>query len=509
MTRQSTVAVEAFSCQIADPMTRLHAWLLLGSTGLTAAAASVLASCAVGSDGGDLGDDASTSGDGAGCNFDLSSDRNHCGACKHSCSINQSCEAGVCKNDCNPPQIKCVGEGCVDITTDPDNCGACGVLCHAPYGGTSPDAAGPDADNGQRVAKAQCKASTCGYGCPQGSAPCDDAGCFDLSLSNDNCGSCDNACPPGQQCMGGTCCTQGNVVCSGSCTDPRTDPNHCGTCSTQCAALGQSCDGGVCACAPGLVVCSSACTNTKTDTANCGTCGNKCPNVGAICTNGTCQCPLGQTACNGVCTNVQTDTSNCGTCGNKCPNAGDICNAGTCMCPTGDILCDGGCTAAQIDPKNCGTCGFTCDGGAPYCSSGACINGLVYDEQFTTLTTYHAGTTQFDNWKNLLAALTGTYGGITISGSLDTTGVTCTTSSAVNQITQALHNGTTTNVSCNGHTWYTGTCGNGMELALDTGICSCSASYTLRPMIDVTDNWGGVKTAGCPPPSQQMKLVVN
>ncbi len=77
---------------------------------------------------------------------DLSTDPDNCGACAVRCPSGQSCRAGVCSGTaapCNAPgqrgaycdlsknttSICCPGTGCVDTATDNGNCGACGVGC--------------------------------------------------------------------------------------------------------------------------------------------------------------------------------------------------------------------------------------------------------------------------------------------------------------------------------------------------------------------------------------------
>ena len=49
----------------------------------------------------------------------------------------------------------------------------------------------------------------------------------------------------------------------------------------------------------------------------------------------------------------------------------------------------------------------------------------------------------------------------------------------------------TTKFSCQGKTWYVGTCGEGGEINVDTSICSCGGDVTIRPCIG-NHNWGGV-----------------
>ncbi|HBQ16645.1 MAG TPA: hypothetical protein DEF51_37760, partial [Myxococcales bacterium] len=62
--------------------------------------------------------------------------------------------------------------------------------------------------------------------------------------------------------------------CSGSCVDPRFDPNNCGGCGTACAD-GEVCNAGTCAgsCGLGTEECEGTCVDTSVDPENCGGCG--------------------------------------------------------------------------------------------------------------------------------------------------------------------------------------------------------------------------------------------
>src|SRR5262249_34591595 len=113
--------------------------------------------------------------------IDLTSDPANCGACGRICD--GYCINGTCR-DCAPGQTKC-GSACVDVSSDPANCGACGNVC--------PNSA-PTCDHG-----------TCSdVVCPAGLVLCFGT-CSNLSFDTVNCGGCGIVCGSGQTCLGGIC----------------------------------------------------------------------------------------------------------------------------------------------------------------------------------------------------------------------------------------------------------------------------------------------------------------
>jgi hypothetical protein len=96
----------------------------------------------------------------------------------------------------------------------------------------------------------------------------------------------------GTACVGGcsntlTLCDGGTAT--GQCVDLRTDPSHCGACSTLCPAPGA---GGV------------------------ATCGGMTPTCGISCDAGFTACPAVQPS---RCVDIASDIRNCGACANACP----------------------------------------------------------------------------------------------------------------------------------------------------------------------------------------------
>jgi len=166
----------------------------------------------------------------------------------------------------------CCDPLCVDMTTDPNNCGNCGVIC----------AGGP---------YAVCVDGVCNIVCPDGWTACADGSyCGDLGHDPQNCISCGNVCPSGQTCCG-----------VGGCIDLTIDLHSCGACGTDCG-IGNRC-------------CASTCIDPTADLGNCGDCGVVCA-ADQICKRGACaaRCPAGQLFCDPDCVDSQNDGANCGGC---------------------------------------------------------------------------------------------------------------------------------------------------------------------------------------------------
>jgi hypothetical protein len=135
----------------------------------------------------------------SGCT-DTSSDPNNCSKCGLSCGPDSTCVAGVCQSPftCNggppcSPLDQCCATGCVDTTSDPNNCKNCGTVC--PLG--------------------------------------------------DSC--IDSVCTPATTCNGGTACTPGFSCCPSptGCVNEGSDPNNCGGCGIPCGPP-NTCAGGFC-----------------------------------------------------------------------------------------------------------------------------------------------------------------------------------------------------------------------------------------------------------------------
>ena len=125
-----------------------------------------------------------------GCEIDLRTDADHCGACAASCPFGVGTSFGVCTDavcslTCNAGLADCnttPDDGCeTNIATNVSQCGRCGVPCPA-----------------RANASPTCAASTCGFACLPGFGNCDGVvanGCeTNLARSATNCGACGNVC---------------------------------------------------------------------------------------------------------------------------------------------------------------------------------------------------------------------------------------------------------------------------------------------------------------------------
>jgi glucosylceramidase len=130
--------------------------------------------------------------------------------------------AGTGGPSCLSGQEMC-GPTCVNTTTDPDNCGGCGIPCSG---------------TGRMCANRVCQ-------CQPGLLDCNGS-CVPSDASN--CGSCGTVCPATQLCSNGGCiteCPAGQMVCGTQCADITNSATHCGGCGRACTAT-QRCESGGC-----------------------------------------------------------------------------------------------------------------------------------------------------------------------------------------------------------------------------------------------------------------------
>jgi hypothetical protein len=311
---------------------------------------------------------------------------------------------------------RCFAGACqlnLDFQTDPDNCGAYGVVC-------PPSLPCEDGECGAANARMGCSAGV-DSGCPAGTS-CVSVGVGEDVIRGCILTSCFDA-GDDQACNGGS-----GFCCHGACMDahPVTpDPDNCGGCGVACgmgsACAGTECvpwtsctandDGSPCPLSGTLgTCCAGVCVAVSSPDicAGCGwlcTCDGGCPD-GSICTSDdSCapvECGTGSDGigclsdpdagidgicCAGSCTQTWLDPNNCGICGRSCAS-GDTCIYGECGSPsacqvTGDLcLLDGGpfgtccgnrCVDLTADHDNCGSCDFGCPTGSS-CGQSSCVN---------------------------------------------------------------------------------------------------------------------------------------
>ena len=341
-----------------------------------------------------------------GCEANLASDPDTCGACDNPCEAFETCQAGQCVLDCPDGTAECDDDPTVLCETQLGtavNCGFCGDTC--------------DLANATGTCSAgACVVETCDAGfddCNGMDADGCEANILDSAMT---CGACNSPCPNGPNgttvCDNGQCtlnCNSGFGDCDGNVVNGcETDLNgslaHCGACGEPCSPQNGTgmCTAGSCQ----VVTCTApfddcdgnpanGCeTNTLTSVGNCGTCGMACsfPNAVAACNNGTCAvgaCNAGFDDCDGNMANgCETPTSdnpvNCGGCGDVCPgapNAAPACVNSVCglACNAGFENCDGaagnGCEVnIATSVTNCGGCGRACS--ASNVASRSCTGGL-------------------------------------------------------------------------------------------------------------------------------------
>ena len=292
----------------------------------------------------------------AGTCVDTNSDAYHCGKCWNQCRNHEVCDSGSCKSPsaktCSPAcdsNRRCCGETCIDVLTDPKNCGTCGVAC--------PD--GIACVDGKCDVKPTCQ-------CSDGKV-CDENG--DCVVK---CGS--SLCRPDESCCGNTCTTLDTV-------------KHCGSCDNACQGNAPFCQYGACA-----DKCSSQ--TCEAQSAQCGTVNDGCGNAldcgscadGKVCTSNQCVDACTPRTC-------ENEHKNCGFIDDGC---GGKLNCGSC---SGAKECKNNvCTNPECKPKTCAEqgkkCGSTSDGCGKTIQCGSCSssqdckNNVCVDKPTSVRDTY-------------------------------------------------------------------------------------------------------------------------
>ena len=292
----------------------------------------------------------------AGTCVDTNSDAYHCGKCWNQCRNHEVCDSGSCKSPsaktCSPAcdsNRRCCGETCIDVLTDPKNCGTCGVAC--------PD--GIACVDGKCDVKPTCQ-------CSDGKV-CDENG--DCVVK---CGS--SLCRPDESCCGNTCTTLDTV-------------KHCGSCDNACQGNAPFCQYGACAdkCSPQTCEAQSAQCGTVNDgcgnALDCGSCAD-----GKVCTSNQCVEACTPRTC-------ENEHKNCGFIDDGC---GGKLNCGSC---SGAKECKNNvCTNPECKPKTCAEQGKKCGSISDGCgktiqcgscsSSQDCKNNVCVDKPTSVRDTY-------------------------------------------------------------------------------------------------------------------------
>lgn len=203
--------------------------------------------------------------------------------------------------------------------------------------------------------------------------------------------------------------------------------------------------------------------------------------------------------------------------GTSCAD-GDVCNGdetcngfGSCRAGAPPVVNDGNsCTTDSCDPvggvSNEPLADGTSCSGVGVCEAGTCsFSGALFSESFDQNSSNFA---QCDAWNDFLrnGLVSGaTYSRVSMSGTFNPTGFTCSDPVAATRVCRALHNGSFDSVFCDGHNWNIGQC-NGAELTVDSFGCSCSFGNTVRPCGGFSF-WGGINTQACNAPSQNLTVI--
>jgi hypothetical protein len=163
---------------------------------------------------------------------------------------------------CQAGKTMCSGR-CLDLSSAPRNCGACGRVCGPSQTCSNGVCSGTGSTSNNGKATSTCKVA--------GRVMCGST-CFNLSVNAKNCGQCGHACAVNQTCAAGVC--SGNGLATGN-----SGTNSNGSVPTTCKVAGR-------------VVCNGKCFDLNVNAKNCGMCGHACQGA-QQCRAGVCSAPGG------------------------------------------------------------------------------------------------------------------------------------------------------------------------------------------------------------------------
>jgi hypothetical protein len=184
-----------------------------------------------------------------GCETNTGTSVSHCGACGTVCmgadNATPACAAGRCGFTCAAGFADCDGSaanGCeVNTTNTPSHCGACGRACAVPNGTAG-------------CAMSQCTVARCNAGFADCNGD-DDDGCETATVSNNTaCGACGVRCAAGQVCAAGACvsdCRRSGAVACGDGTVCDYTDGQCRPTGARCLLTGEFAPCGAQRCGPG------------------------------------------------------------------------------------------------------------------------------------------------------------------------------------------------------------------------------------------------------------------
>jgi len=176
--------------------------------------------------------------DGGSVCTDTQTDSLNCNACGHPCAPGERCGSGSC-HQCPAGSGYCPDSGlsCVDLADNDDDCGGCGIAC-----GAGQHCAPADGGLGACF----CNAGGTGTNVGLCDERCVDLASdpFDCGMCGNVCAF--NVCIPGDAGTGVCECDAPLEWCGSTCVDPETDFDHCGGCTTPCFAPATQCVGGTC-----------------------------------------------------------------------------------------------------------------------------------------------------------------------------------------------------------------------------------------------------------------------